>query len=358
MSSLEKDSQPSWKEQQAMESRPLEVWVFGDYRDYSRNRVTLELIAKGRQLAGKLSGRCAVVVLGWGTAQYVMEYIAHGAQMVYVMEAPHLAEFQPASYTRAVCEMVRRYGPWILLVGGTDFGREFAPRVAKRLQTGLSSYCVELDIDPQSGLLVQSTPAFGGRLVAQVVTPLKRPQMATVRPGVFRELPHEEGAWAPVLYVEAVRAEDAERVEVLSCEPIREEGSELEEAEVVVSGGLGVGGPEQFRMLQRLASLLGAQLGATRPVVSRGLVAEERMIGQTGRTVRPRVLLTVGTSGALQYTASIANSHYIIAVDKNPEAPIFRHSDLGVVGDSREILPRLVSALERLYMTGEEVAHG
>lgn len=341
-----------------MEAREGEVWVFGDYRDYSRNRVTLELIAKGRELAEKLCTRCAVVVLGWATAPYVMEYIAHGAQMLYVMEAPHLARFRARTYTHAVCEMVKRYGPQILLVGGTDFGREFAPRVAKRLDTGLSADCVQLDIDTEHGLLVQTTPAFGGRLMAQIVTPSRRPQMATVRPGVFRELPHDERASAPVLYVEPVELFEAEEVELISAEPLQEEGTELEEARVVVSGGLGVGGPAQFQLLFRLARLLDAQVGGTRPVASRGLIPQQRMIGQTGRTVRPRVLITFGTSGALQYTASIQNADYIIAVDRNPEAPIFQHSDLGVVGDVREILPRLVRALEEICGEPEEVAHG
>ena len=335
-----------------------EVWVFGDYRDHSRNRVTLELIAKARELAEKLSSRCAVVVLGWGTAAHVMEYVAHGAQTVYVIEAPQLAQFRSGTYTQVLCDLARRYSPQVLLVGGTDFGREFAPRVAKRLETGLSSDCVGLDIDEKTGLMVQTTPAFGGRLLAQVVTPERRPQMATVRPGVFRERPHDDNATATVLYLEPGELCQTQEVELLSEEPLQDEGVQLEEAPVVVSGGLGVGTPKKFGLLCQLARLLGAQVGGTRPLVNRGMLPEERMIGQTGRTVQPRVLMSLGASGALQYTAAVQKADFILAVDKNPDAPIFRQADLGIVGDLGEILPRLVRALEEACGEKEEVAHG
>lgn len=335
-----------------------EVWVFGDYRDYSRNRVTLELIAKARELAERLSSRCAVAVLGWGTGPYVMEYIAHGAQAVYVMEAPQLGLFRSRIFTEALCYMIRTYRPEIFLVGGTDFGREFAPRVAKKLNTGLSSDCLGLDIDEKTGLLVQTTPAFGGRLLAQIITPEKRPQMATVRPGVFKERPHDENALAQVIYLDAEGFDQQEDVELLYEEAIQEEGIRLEDAPVVVSAGLGAGTPERFRLVSGLARLLGGQLGGTRPLVNKGFLPEERMIGQTGRTVGPKVLISLGTSGALQYTTGIQNSQFIIALDRNPNAPIFRQADLGIVGNLDEILPRLVRALEEICRKDEEVAHG
>lgn len=335
-----------------------EVWVFGDYREYQRNRVTLELIAKARELAERLSSRCAVAVLGWGTAPYVMEYIAHGAQAVYVMEAPQLALFRSGIFTEALCQMIRSYRPEILLVGGTDFGREFAPRVAKRLHTGLSSDCVGLEIDEKSGLMVQTTPAFGGRLVARIITPERRPQMATVRPGVFKERPHDENATAEVIYVETVGFCQQEDVELLYEETIQGEGTRLEDAPVVVSAGLGAGTPERFKLVSQLARLLGGQVGGTRPLVNKGLLPEDRMIGQTGHTVCPKLLISIGTSGALQYTAGIQNSKFIIALDRNPDAPILRQADLGIVGSLEDILPKLVRALEEICAKDEEVAHG
>lgn len=341
-----------------MDEGRREVWVFGDYREYQRNRVTLELLAKARELAQRLSSRCAVAVLGWGTAPYVMEYIAHGAQAVYVMEAPQLALFRSGIFTEALCHMIRSYRPEILLVGGTDFGREFAPRVAKRLQTGLSSDCVGLEIDENSGLMVQTTPAFGGRLVARIITPERRPQMATVRPGVFKERPHDENATAEVIYVEAVGFCQQEDVELLYEETIQEEGTRLEDAPVVVSAGLGAATPERFKLVSKLAQLLGGQVGGTRPLVNKGLLPEQKMIGQTGHSVKPKILISLGTSGALQYMAGIQNSEFIIALDRNPDAPIFKQADLGIVGNLEEIMPKLVRALEEISRKHEEVAHG
>lgn len=330
----------------AQDPRTGEIWVFGDYRDYMRNRVTVELIAKARELAVDLGTRCGVVILGNGVEPYIMEYIGHGAQVVYVMEASHLAHFRATLYTRALCHLVDQYRPEVLLIGGTDFGREFAPRVAKKLATGLSADCVALDIDPMEKVLVQTTPAFGGRLLAEVVTPRRRPQMATVRPGTFRERPHDYNATAEVVYVEPVEPDGEDSVELLSMERVQEPGEDLEEAPVVVSGGRGMGSAGAFKDLYRLAELLGGQVGGTRPAVIQGWIPEDRMIGQTGRTVRPKVLITCGTSGALQYTASLHSAEFIIAINRDPHAPIFRNADLGIVGDVREILPKLIQALE------------
>lgn len=334
-----------------------EVWVFGDYRDYLKNRVSLELIAKARELAQELGTRCGTVVLGHSVEPYVMEYIAHGAQVVYVMQAPHLAQFEATLYARALCHLVGLYAPEVLLVGGTDFGREFAPRVAKRLRTGLSADCVALEVDPSSGNLIQVTPAFGGDLLAEVVTPTRRPQMATVRPGTFKERPHDYVATAPVIYVDPVDPDGDDSMELLARERMVDPGQALEEAAVVVSGGQGMGSKEAFELLCRLAGLLGGEVGGTRPAVIQGWVSEERMIGQTGRTVRPKVLITCGTSGALQYTASLGGSEFIIAINRDPDAAIFKMADLGVVGDVHEILPRLLRAVEERQREREVNSH-
>lgn len=323
-----------------------EVWVFGDYRDYLKNRVSLELIAKARELAPRLGTRCGAVVLGYDVEPYVMEYIAHGAEVVYVMQAPHLAQFKATLYAKALCSLVDLYRPDVLLVGGTDFGREFAPRVAKRLHTGLSADCIALEVDPSDGILIQVTPAFGGRLLAEVVTPTRRPQMATVRPGIFRERPHDYAATAPVIYVEPVDPNGDDSIELLARERMADPGKALEEAAVVISGGQGMGSKEAFQLLFRLARLLGGEVGGTRPAVIQGWISEERMIGQTGRTIRPRVLITCGTSGALQFTASLRASEFIIAINRDQDAAIFQVADLGVVGDAQEILPRLLRAIE------------
>jgi electron transfer flavoprotein alpha subunit len=241
--------------------------------------------------------------------------------------------------------MVETYRPEILLIGGTDFGLEFAPRVAKRLATGLSAECVALEIEPQEGIMIQTAPAFGGRLLADVATPRKRPQMVTVRPGTFRERPHDTTATAQVIYVDPVESSAEEPLEVLAVEEVRDPGEDLEDASIVISGGRGMGDAGAFRDLYRLAELLGGQVGGTRPAVVQEWIPEDRMIGQTGRTVRPKVLLTCGTSGALQYTVAIREAEFIIAINRDPQAPIFEHADLGIVGDACEIVQKLVETL-------------
>ena len=336
-----------------------EVWVVDEGASFGENRVALELLSKGRELARKLGTRCCAVVLGCDTREEVMELIAHGAEMVYVAQGPHLSQFRPRVYTEVVCRLVHEFQPEIILLGATDTGRELAARVAKRLETGLSADCLDLEIDEETGNLVQLAPAFGGRLLAEVICPERRPQMATVRPGTFPQLPYDPEATAPVLYLDAVDAELEEGWEIVAMEVAPEEDRELESASVVVSAGAGVAEGGAFHLVVELARALGAQLGGTRPLVQRGLLPQERMIGQTGRAVRPKVLITVGTSGALQYATGIRGSEFIIAIDKNPTAPIFDEADLGILGDARDILPRLVSAISSVRRENDlEAAHG
>jgi electron transfer flavoprotein alpha subunit len=334
-----------------------EVWVFGDYREHRRNRVTLELIARARELATDLKTRCGVVILGHEVEAFIMEYIAYGAQVVYVMDAPHLDHFFVTSYTHALCHMVEQFSPQILLIGGTDFGREFAPRVAKRLGTGLSADCMALDIDPDEKLLVKTAPAFGGRLLAEVITPQRRPQMATIRPGTFQERRPDYTTTAEVVYGKPIKADGEDPLELISLERVQDQGEDLETAPVVVCGGRGMGNRKTFKTLYRLAELLGGQVGCTRPAVIQGWISEDRMIGQTGRTISPKVLITCGTSGALQYTASIQGAEFIIAIDRDPNAPIFDTADLGIVGDVRDILPKLIQSLEE-HQGKEVMAYG
>ena len=336
-----------------------EVWVVDESASFGENRVALELLSKGRELSRKLGTRCCAIVLGCDTREEVMELIAHGAEMIYVAQGPHLSQFRPRVYTEVVCRLVHEFQPEIILLGATETGRELAARVAKRLDTGLSADCLDLEIDEETGNLVQLAPAFGGKLLAEVVCPERRPQMATVRPGTFPQLLHDPKATAPVLYLDTVDAELEEEWEVVAMEVAPEGDCELESAPVVVSAGAGVTCGEAFHLVIELARALGAQLGGTRPLVQRGLLPQERMIGQTGKTIRPKVLITVGTSGALQYASGIRGSEFIIAIDKNPMAPIFDEADLGIVGDASDILSRLVSALSSVRKENDlEAAHG
>lgn len=322
------------------------VWVFADYRNYFQNRVTLQLIAKGGELARSLRTELAVVLLGEQVHQYAMEYVAHGADIVLAADDPALKEYQVETYTALLARWVEAFSPEILLAGATAFGREFFPRLAKRVGTGLSADCVALEVEPERRLLIQTTPAFGGELLAEVVTPEHRPQMATVHPGIFQEQPHDAGAVGRIVYPE-VGAFAQSRVRLVRSRRIPSRGRELENAPVVVAGGRGLGSKGHFDLLYELAELLDGEVGATRPAVRAGWAGEERLLGQTGKSVKARLVISVGTSGALQYTTGIQGAETIIAINRDPRAPIFKMADLGLVGDAAAILPLLLEALRK-----------
>ncbi len=324
------------------------VWVFGDYRNYFKNRVTLQLIARAKDLAGKLDTGVTVLLLGERVHQWAMEYVAHGADTVVVVDLPALKDYRAETYSGIMSQLVELYRPEIILGGATRFGRELFPRLAKRLDTGLSSDCVDLEIDPSDRGLVQITPAFGGELLAEIVCPNRRPQMATVHPGTFKELPHDASAVGCILYPELEIIPD-ERVEKIRSRPERDRETRLEDAPLVIVGGRGMGSKDQFETLFELADLLGAEVGATLPAIQAGWAAPDRLIGQTGRIVKPKLLISIGTSGALQYTAGIRGAETIIAINRDPKASIFRMADLGIVGDGRTIVGLLLEELRKRF---------
>ena len=322
------------------------IWVFGDYRNYFRNRVTLQLIAKGKELSRNLDTELTVLLLGDQVHQYAMEYVAHGADVVMVVDHPRLKHYQVETYTCVVAELVKSHRPEIFLAGATPFGREFFPRLAKRLKTGLSADCMALDVDPQTCLLLQTTPAFGGDLLAEVVTPDHRPQMATVHPGLFEEFAHDQTAMGRILYPEVEIPMD-ERVQLVRRRPEQSRKSRLEDAPVVIVGGRGMGSKSAFQMLFELADLLGGEVGATRPAIGAGWAEDDRLLGQTGKSVKPKLLITVGTSGALQYTTGILGAETIIAINRDANAPIFKIADLGLVGEAKSVLSLFLKELRK-----------
>lgn len=320
------------------------VWVFGDYRNYFQNRVTLQLIGKAKELAERMNSSVAVPLLGQDVHRFAMEYVAHGADVIIMGEHQGLKDYQVEVYSAVLARWVRAFGPEIFLAGGTSFGREFFPRLAKRLGTGLSADCVGLGLDGEQGLLIQTTPAFGGDLLAEVVTPKRRPQMATVHPGIFPERPHDPGAVGRILYADVGDLPEP-RARLVRSRARSAKTLDLENAEVVVAGGRGVGSAALFERLFELADLLNGVVGATRPAILAGWAEEDRLIGQTGKTVKPKLLISVGTSGAVQYTAGIMGAETIVAVNRDPNAPIFRIADLGLVGDAAKLLPLFLETL-------------
>jgi electron transfer flavoprotein alpha subunit len=327
------------------------VWIFGDFRDYFKNRVTLQLIAKGKELANALNTGVTVVLIGEQVHQYAMEYIAHGADAVMVADSPQFKEYQVERYTAVLSGWVEYFKPEIFLAGATSFGREFFPRLAKRLHAGLSADCIALEVEEESRLLVQTTPAWGGVLLAEVVAENNRPQMATVHPGVFKELPHNPDSMGCIIYPE-IGDMPEERIEVIGKKRRPKGKINLEDARVIFVGGMGVGSRDQFEMLFELAELMEGEVGATRPVVREGWADEDRLLGQTGKTVKPKLLITIGTSGALQYTTGIQGSETIIAINRDPNAPIFKMADLGLVGDASKFLPMLVAEIRKRLQEG------
>ncbi|MBI9082347.1 MAG: electron transfer flavoprotein subunit alpha/FixB family protein [Desulfobacterales bacterium] len=331
-----------------MTAASKDIWVFGDWRNYFQNRITLQLLARARELAHITGGRVCAVVFGQDVAEWVDEYIAHGAQTVYVASDPALYRYRIGAFTALMVGLAEQYRPETILVGATGFGREFAPKVAKRLNTGLTADCIGLDIDAD-GLLVQTAPSFGGNLIAKIVTPQSRPQMATVRPGIFQEIPHNAEAIGEVVEIPVPGDLPGERVRLVSTQKQPPREQRLEDARVVICGGRGMGSKAKFKKLFELARLMEGEVGATRPVVYAGWADPEALVGQAGRHVRPQVLISCGISGAIQHTAAIGDADFVIAVNKNENATMMRLADVAVVADANQFCTALIRALkERL----------
>jgi electron transfer flavoprotein alpha subunit len=343
-----------------MNAEKRAIWVFGDYRNYFQNRVTLQLLSRARELAVKIDAEVCAVVFGYWTDEWVDdallqnptfcgvvgEYIAHGADKVYLTDHPRLAAYSMETYVLLMERLAKREKPEIILIGATTFGREFASRVAKRLRTGLSADCIGLEIN-DDGLLVQMAPSFGGNLVAEIVTPERRPQMATVRPGTFQETPHDTLRTGRVVKVPLPKDLPADRVRLIRAEQHLPRGRKIEDARVVVCGGRGMGSKKKFAKLFELAELLNGEVGATRPVVYADWADHDALIGQAGKHIKPQILFSFGISGAIQHTASCNDAKFIIAVNKNPNAAMMKKADVAIVADASQFCTALIQELKR-----------
>lgn len=332
-----------------MEAKTKDLWVLIETNDKGAARnVGLELLTPGRDLADKQGGQLVAVVIGSQTEQAVREASVYGADRVIVVDGPEYAHYSTDAYVNALTALVEKYGPTSMLIGATNNGRDLGPRLACRLKTGLTADCTGLDIDPESGNVAWTRPAFGGNLMATILCPDHRPQIGTVRPGVFKKsAPGEDRA--AVIQEPIHTPEELIRTRVV--ELIREmsdENVDLEGAEIIVSGGRGVGGPEGFAPIRELAEVLGATVGASRAAVDSGWISHAHQVGQTGKTVAPRVYIACGISGAIQHLAGMSGSDIIVAVNKDPAAPIFDAADYGVVGDLFEVLPVLTAELKKV----------
>ncbi len=329
-----------------MDNSRREIWVFGDHRNYFKNRITLQLLAKALALAKQTDAEVAAVVFGRDVDEYVREYIAHGAQRVYVVDHPDLEHYGVEKYTALMARIAEEHRPEILLVGATTFGKEFAPGTAKRLGTGLSADCIDLDIG-EDGRLLQIAPAFGGNLIAKIVTPNHRPQMATVRPGVFQELPHDDDREGKVIPIPLPDDLPEERIRTIRRTPAPDRKQRIESADIVVCGGRGMGSKKKFKKIFDLARLLGGEAGATRPAVYARWADHDVLVGQAGKNIKPKILFSMGISGAIQHTAAITDADFIIAVNKNPGATMMKMADVAVVADANQICLSLIRELKK-----------
>lgn len=320
-----------------------DVLILGEVKEREVHPVTYELLAWGKGLAEKLNSNLSVVILGHNLER-LEEVIYHGADIVYYFEHPSLSIFNVEIYSDVLAPFIKDIKPEIVLAGATTAGRTIMPYLAGRLKTGLTADCTSLDIEEGTGLLLQTRPAIGGNVLATIKTPLHKPQMATVRPKGKRPLERDIKRKGRIEVIKPSINTNS-RIERLDFRP-REEEVSLSDAEVVLSGGKGLKDPQNFSMLFEISKMLGAAVGASRVVVDMGWIGYPHQVGLSGKTVNPKVYIAVGISGAVQHLAGMMNSEYIIAINKDPDAPIFQVADLGIVGDAIEILSALKKKLE------------
>ena len=332
-----------------MEAKTKDLWVFVETnKDGSAKNVGIELLTPGKDMAAKQGGALVAVVVGFKTDAAVEAAAAHGADKIIVVDGPEYEQYTTDAYTIALCTLVEKYGPTSMLIGATNNGRDLGPRVSCRLKTGLTADCTALDIDEETGNVAWTRPAFGGNLMATILCPDHRPQIGTVRPGVFKKC--EPCAAHAEIIREDIKV-SAEQIRTQVLELLKEMGDEnvdLEGAEIIVSGGRGGGGPEGFAPIKALAEVLGAPVGASRAAVDSGWISHAHQVGQTGKTVGPKLYIACGISGAIQHLAGMSGSDCIVAINKDPDAPIFDVADYGVVGDLFQVLPVLTEEIKKL----------
>lgn len=324
------------------------VWVYIEQSQGKIKNVSHELLGEGRKLADGLGQKLAAVIIGNDIASLSQEVIASGADLVYVVDGAEFASYTTDGYTGAMTELIETYKPSVVLLGATNDGRDLGPRVACRIGTGLTADCTHLGIDEATGLVAWTRPAFGGNIMATILCPDHRPQMGTVRPKVFKRPEQDFNRIGEVIYVVSkVKAEDI-RTKLIDVVRVCTTSCNLEESEIIVSGGRGMCNPENFSLLEELAQVLGGVVGASRAAVDAGWKPHMHQVGQTGKTVGPKVYFACGISGAIQHVAGMSSSDIVIAINKDPDANIFKIADYGIVGDAMEVLPALIEECKRV----------
>jgi electron transfer flavoprotein alpha subunit len=322
------------------------ICVFAEAEEDGFTAVAFELLNEAKTLSADLDQPVAAIAIGSGLKDKASQLIAAGADKVYLVDDPAMAAPLIEPYTRVLVDLISKYKPAVLLAGATSFGRSVMPAVAAILETGLTADCTALAVDPETKLIRQTRPTFGGNLMATIVCPERRPQMATVRPHVFKRGSLDENRQGEIIEAALDKAVFSSVTRLVSKEKELAGGVKLEDAEVIVAGGRGMGGPDNLELLNELARLFKGAVGATRPLVDEGWLPYVHQVGQTGKTVGPKLYMACGISGAVQHTAGMSTSEIVVAINSDPDAPIFQCADYALVGDVKEILPALIERIK------------
>lgn len=322
-----------------------DVWVFAEQRQGKIMPVVIELLGEGKKLAKELGVNLCAILLGNNVLDLAQELIEYGADKVYLANDEKLFNYTTDGYTTVITEAIKKYKPEIFLLGATHIGRDLGPRISSRLDTGLTADCTKLEIDPNDKKILQTRPAFGGNIMATIICPNTRPQMSTVRPGVMDKAIRNFQNIGLIEELTVNLSSNDIRTRVIKTVKNKKELVSLSDANIIVSGGLGVGSKEGFTLLENLAQKLDGVVGASRAAVDAGWIDHSHQVGQTGTTTKPNLYIACGISGAIQHIAGMQESDFIIAINKNSTAPIFNVADIGIVGDVHEILPLLTEQL-------------
>ena len=323
------------------------VWVFAEQREGKLMQVAVELLGEGKKLADAIGCELSAVLCGSEVEPLVQELYEYGASKVYYADAPELKQYTTDAYTKVIHGAILKYKPEIVLLGATHIGRDLGPCLAVRCRTGLTADCTKLEINPETGKIMQTRPAFGGNLMATIICPNHMPQMSTVRPGVMEKAARVPGRKGELIQLDARFKEGELRTKVAAVVKTVKEAVSLTDADIIVSGGMGLGKAEGFELLKQLADRLGGTVASSRAAVDAGWIDHAYQVGQTGTTVKPKIYFACGISGAIQHVAGMQNSGLIVAVNTNENAPIFDIADLGIVGDLYKVIPAILEELDR-----------
>lgn len=320
-----------------------DIWVYVETFEDKPKNVGLELLGQARKLADKLGEQVGAVVIAGNGEEAQKSAIAHGADIVYVVEGDAYTYFDAETHSHALVRLIEKYRPSSVFIGATNNGRDLGSRTAVKVHTGLTADCTGLAVDEESGNIAYTRPAFGGNLMATIVTPKTRPQMATVRPGVMDRLEKRQDAKGELINITPCLCAEDIQVEVLEVVKAAKDLVSLTDAAIICSGGRGLGGPEGFRLIEALAEKTGGVVGASRAAVDAGWIHQSHQVGQTGTTVKPNIYFACGISGAIQHLAGMQTSDIIIAINKDPDAPMMQLADYAVCGDLKKVIPEIIA---------------